>query len=134
MAARRLVSFYLFHFRDVADEGSVLHKVVQLLQLTQVLHVFLPDDLVGARDQLLDAVAVTRRAVKVPTNLGDELGQAGVAEQQPASGRDAVGFVLKLLGLQIAEVPEAGGERKVPEESETWGRHPLNPEIPHTHT
>lgn len=107
MAARRLVSFYLFHFRDVADEGSVLHKVVQLLQLTQVLHVFLPDDLVGARDQLLDAVAVTRRAVKVPTNLGDELGQAGVAEQQPASGRDAVGFVLKLLGLQIAEVPEA---------------------------
>lgn len=31
------------------------------------------------------------------TDLSDELSQAGVAEQQPASGSDAVGFVLKLL-------------------------------------
>lgn len=31
------------------------------------------------------------------TDLSYELSQAGVAEQQPASGCDAVGFVLKLL-------------------------------------
>lgn len=63
-------------------------------------------------DQLLDPAAITQRATKAPANLGDELGQAGVAEQQPASGRDPVGFILKLLGLQIAEVPEAEGERQ----------------------
>lgn len=113
------MSFYLFHFGDVADEGGVVHKVVQLLQLTQVLHVILPDDLVEARDQLLAPVITTQRGVHAPTHLGDELGQAGVAEQQPASGRDAVGFILKLFGLQIAEVAEAEGDRKGVEESET---------------
>lgn len=40
-------------------------------------------------------------------NLGDELRQPRVAEQQPASGRDAVGFVLKLVWLQLAEIPKA---------------------------
>lgn len=40
---------HLFHFRDVADEGNVVHKVVELLQLTQVLHVILPDGLTEAK-------------------------------------------------------------------------------------
>lgn len=40
-----------FHFRDVADEGNVVHKVVELLQLTQVLHVILPDGLMEANKQ-----------------------------------------------------------------------------------
>lgn len=31
------------------------------------------------------------------TDLSYELSQSGVAQQQPASGSDAVGFVLKLL-------------------------------------
>lgn len=36
---------YLLHFGDVPDEGGVVGKVVQLLQLAEVLHVILPDDL-----------------------------------------------------------------------------------------
>lgn len=40
------------------------------------------------------------------TNLGYEFSQSGVAEQQPASGSDAVGLVLKLLWFKITEVTE----------------------------
>ncbi len=36
-------------------------------------------------------------ALAAQTDLSYELSQSGVAEQQPASGGDAVGFVLKLL-------------------------------------
>lgn len=36
---------YLLHFGDVPDEGGIAGKVVQLLQLAEVLHVILPDDL-----------------------------------------------------------------------------------------
>ena len=36
---------YLFHFRDVTDEGSIVNKVIQLPQLAEVLHVILPNDL-----------------------------------------------------------------------------------------
>lgn len=36
---------YLFHFRDITDEGSIVHKVVQLLQLAEILHIILPNDL-----------------------------------------------------------------------------------------
>lgn len=43
--SRRIAILHLFHFRDVADEGNVVHKVVERLQLTKVLHVILPDDL-----------------------------------------------------------------------------------------
>ena len=40
------------------------------------------------------------------TDLSYELSQSGVAEQQPASGSDAVGLVLKLLWFKITEVTE----------------------------
>lgn len=113
--AEHLVFSYLLHFRDVADEGGIVHKVVELLQLTQVLHVILPNDLMEARNQHLHHI-MTRRAINVKkqqqkNNLGDELSQTRVAEQQPTSGSDAVGFVLKLFWLQIAEITEAEGER-----------------------
>lgn len=36
---------YLFDFGDITDEGSIIHKVVELLQLAKVLHIILPDDL-----------------------------------------------------------------------------------------
>ena len=36
---------YLLHFRDVTDEGGVVNKVVELLQLAELLHIILPDHL-----------------------------------------------------------------------------------------
>lgn len=45
-----------------------------------------------------------------PTNLGDDLSQARVAHDQPASGRDAVGLVLELLRVDVIEVFEPVGE------------------------
>lgn len=36
---------YLFHFGDVTDEGGIVDKVIELLQLAQVLDVVLPDHL-----------------------------------------------------------------------------------------
>lgn len=44
-------------------------------------------------------------------HLGDELRQAGVAQQQPTSRGDAVGLVLELLWLQLAEITESVGGR-----------------------
>lgn len=38
-------SLYLLHFRDVTDKGSILNEVIQLLKLTKILHIVLPDHL-----------------------------------------------------------------------------------------
>lgn len=38
------------------------------------------------------------------SNLSNELSQPRVAEEQPASGSDAVGFILKLARLKVTEV------------------------------
>lgn len=46
-------------------------------------------------------------------NLSDEFSQSRVAQQQPASGRDAVGFILKLVWFQIAEITEPEGKTNV---------------------
>jgi len=40
------------------------------------------------------------------TNLGNQVGKVGIAQQQPATRRDAVGLVLKLVGPQLIEVME----------------------------
>lgn len=117
---------HLFHFRDVADEGNVVHKVVELLQLTQVLYVILPDGLTEAKKQTFTprhhhnpASPKHEKKPQKIQNLGDELSQSRVAEQQPASGRDAVGFILKLVGFQIAEITEPEGKTNVREDLDT---------------
>lgn len=51
-------------------------------------------------------------AVAAQTNLGDKLSQPRVAEQQPASGSDAVSFVLKLLRFQFTEITKSGQENE----------------------
>lgn len=45
MKCAQLSELYLFDFSDVPDEGGVVDEVLQLLQLAEVLHVILPDDL-----------------------------------------------------------------------------------------
>lgn len=45
------------------------------------------------------------------THLCDDLCQAGVAHDQPAPGCDAIGLVLKLLGVNVIEIFEAEERR-----------------------
>lgn len=45
------------------------------------------------------------------TDLSNKLSQSGVTEQQPASGSDAIGFVLELLWFKFAEITESVGEK-----------------------
>lgn len=42
---KQLQLLHLFDFRDVADESGVVHKVIQLPELTEILYVILPDHL-----------------------------------------------------------------------------------------
>lgn len=44
--------------------------------------------------------------------LSDDLSQAGVTEQEPAPGRDAIRLVLKLLGLNVVEVFKTSVEKQ----------------------
>lgn len=43
---------HLFHFRNVPNESSIVHNVIQLLQLAEVLHIFLPDHLKRGQTKL----------------------------------------------------------------------------------
>lgn len=108
---------YLLHFGNVTNEGGILCKVVELLQLAEVLDVVLPDHLHthSSTERLLSSSGKDEAAALTPfcgLHLSDELRQAGVAQQQPTSWSDAVGLVLELLWLQRAEITESvGGKR-----------------------
>lgn len=108
---------YLLHFGNVTNEGVIVGKVVEALQLAKVLDVVLSDHLHShsSRERLLSSSGVHRVVALTAfcgQHLSNELRQARVAHQQPTSRSDTISLVLELLWLQLAEITEpVGGVR-----------------------
>jgi len=53
-------------------------------------------------------------------HLSDDVGEAGVTQQQPAAGRDAVSLVLELVWVHLKEVLEPDNRRGNTYSTHTW--------------